>query len=256
MIMEMDSWEVRAFAEDVSGSSGTQWPPSSYSCSFCHREFRTAQALGGHMNVHRRERAAAHRSNAAHQLRDPSFFSSTSLTSSLHQAVLTVPEQPESENLQQQQQQHRPAAPSSNPPLLFNYFSHGSSSAVENDLHHHENMQHLIQSRNFLHPPVAALKCLQDSNPVEMDNNSSFIFQPHSYRSSTSCLIQELSGSPTALKGPAAARLQLHADSTHEAEAATASCRSTVAQSEHHHPDHQISSLDLELRLGHMQASP
>ncbi|CAM6019448.1 unnamed protein product [Sphagnum balticum] len=88
--MEMDSWEVRAFAEDVSGSSGTQWPPSSYSCSFCHREFRTAQALGGHMNVHRRERAAAHRSNAAHQLRDPSFFSSTSLTSSLHQAVLTA----------------------------------------------------------------------------------------------------------------------------------------------------------------------
>jgi hypothetical protein len=176
------------------------------------------------------------------------------LTSSLHQAVLTVPEQQESENLQQQQ--HRPAAPSSNPPLLFNYFSHGSSSAVENDLHHHENMQHLIQSRNFLHPPVAALNCLQDSNTVEMDNNSSFIFQPHSYRSSTSCLIQELSGSPTALKGPAAARLQLHADSTHEAEAATASCRSTVAQSEHHHQDHQISSLDLELRLGHMQASP
>lgn len=248
LIMEMDSWEVRAFAEDVSGSSGTQWPPSSYTCSFCHREFRTAQALGGHMNVHRRERAAAHRSNAAHQLRDPNFFSSTSLTSSLHQAVVTVPEPRESENLQQQQQ-HCPAAPSSNPPLLFNYFSHGSSSAVENDLHHHENMQHLIQSRNFLHPPAAALRCLQDSNIVEMDNNSSFIFQPHSYRSSTSCLIQELSG-------PAAARLQLHADSTHEAEAATASCRSTVAQSEHHHQDHQISSLDLELRLGHMQSSP
>jgi hypothetical protein len=203
------------------------------------------------MNVHRRERAAAHRSNAAHQLRDPNFFSSTSLTSSLHQAVVTVPEPRESENLQQQQQQqqHCPAAPSSNPPLLFNYFSHGSSSAVENDLHHHENMQHLIQSRNFLHPPAAALRCLQDSNIVEMDNNSSFIFQPHSYRSSTSCLIQELSG-------PAAARLQLHADSTHEAEAATASCRSTVAQSEHHHQDHQISSLDLELRLGHMQSSP
>jgi hypothetical protein len=252
--MEMDSWEVRAFAEDVSGSSGMQWPPSSYFCSFCHREFRTAQALGGHMNVHRRERAAAHKSNAAHQLRDPSFFSSTSLTSSLHQAVVTVPEQRESENLQQQQ--HRPAGPSSNQPLHFNYFSHGSSSAVENDLHHHENMQHLIQSRNFLHPPAAALKRLQDSSIVEMDNNSSSIFQPHSYRSSTSCLRQELSGSPTALKGPAAARLQLHADSAHEAEAATASCRSTVAQSEHHHQDHQISSLDLELRLGHMQSSP
>lgn len=33
------------------------WPPRSYTCSFCKREFRSAQALGGHMNVHRRERA-------------------------------------------------------------------------------------------------------------------------------------------------------------------------------------------------------
>ncbi|XP_024542105.1 zinc finger protein STAMENLESS 1 [Selaginella moellendorffii] len=55
---EDDSWEVRAFAEDAASCSG-QWPPRSYSCSFCAREFRTAQALGGHMNVHRRERAYA-----------------------------------------------------------------------------------------------------------------------------------------------------------------------------------------------------
>ncbi|CAN6461595.1 unnamed protein product [Victoria cruziana] len=33
------------------------WPPRSYPCSFCRREFRSAQALGGHMNVHRRDRA-------------------------------------------------------------------------------------------------------------------------------------------------------------------------------------------------------
>jgi hypothetical protein len=33
------------------------WPPRSYPCSFCKREFRSAQALGGHMNVHRRDRA-------------------------------------------------------------------------------------------------------------------------------------------------------------------------------------------------------
>ncbi|PKA48575.1 putative transcriptional regulator RABBIT EARS [Apostasia shenzhenica] len=33
------------------------WPPRSYSCTFCCREFRSAQALGGHMNVHRRDRA-------------------------------------------------------------------------------------------------------------------------------------------------------------------------------------------------------
>lgn len=33
------------------------WPPKNYNCSFCKREFRSAQALGGHMNVHRRDRA-------------------------------------------------------------------------------------------------------------------------------------------------------------------------------------------------------
>ncbi|XP_054805481.1 transcriptional regulator SUPERMAN [Prosopis cineraria] len=37
--------------------NGFSWPPRSYTCSFCNREFRSAQALGGHMNVHRRDRA-------------------------------------------------------------------------------------------------------------------------------------------------------------------------------------------------------
>ncbi|KAE8698261.1 hypothetical protein F3Y22_tig00110600pilonHSYRG00083 [Hibiscus syriacus] len=37
--------------------SGFPWPPRSYTCSFCKRELRSAQALGGHMNVHRGERA-------------------------------------------------------------------------------------------------------------------------------------------------------------------------------------------------------
>lgn len=48
-----------AFGEDVvsGGGLGFAWPPRSYSCSFCTREFRSAQALGGHMNVHRRDRA-------------------------------------------------------------------------------------------------------------------------------------------------------------------------------------------------------
>ncbi|CAI9760783.1 unnamed protein product [Fraxinus pennsylvanica] len=53
-----DSWEEQAFAEDAAGAlGGCTWPPRSYSCSFCRREFRSAQALGGHMNVHRRDRA-------------------------------------------------------------------------------------------------------------------------------------------------------------------------------------------------------
>ncbi|KAI4356504.1 hypothetical protein L6164_000526 [Bauhinia variegata] len=53
-----DSWEEQAFAEDAAGAmGGSIWPPRSYTCSFCRREFRSAQALGGHMNVHRRDRA-------------------------------------------------------------------------------------------------------------------------------------------------------------------------------------------------------
>ncbi|XP_065882174.1 transcriptional regulator SUPERMAN-like [Euphorbia lathyris] len=52
-----DSWEVRAFKEDAGNVMGTTWPPRSYTCTFCRREFRSAQALGGHMNVHRRDRA-------------------------------------------------------------------------------------------------------------------------------------------------------------------------------------------------------
>lgn len=52
------SWEEQAFAEDARGPlGGFVWPPRSYPCSFCRREFRSAQALGGHMNVHRREKA-------------------------------------------------------------------------------------------------------------------------------------------------------------------------------------------------------
>ncbi|XP_019460460.1 PREDICTED: probable transcriptional regulator RABBIT EARS [Lupinus angustifolius] len=48
----------RAFAEDAARVlGGSIWPPRSYSCTFCKREFRSAQALGGHMNVHRRDRA-------------------------------------------------------------------------------------------------------------------------------------------------------------------------------------------------------
>lgn len=58
-----DSWEVRAFAEDTGSIMGTTWPPRSYTCTFCRREFRSAQALGGHMNVHRRDRARLHQTS-------------------------------------------------------------------------------------------------------------------------------------------------------------------------------------------------
>ncbi|KAL3536436.1 hypothetical protein ACH5RR_004897 [Cinchona calisaya] len=63
-----DSWEEQAFAEDAAGTlgGGCIWPPRSYACSFCRREFKSAQALGGHMNVHRRDRARLKQSPTPH----------------------------------------------------------------------------------------------------------------------------------------------------------------------------------------------
>lgn len=59
----VNPWEAQAFAEDTSSLTAGIWPPRSYPCSFCHREFKSAQALGGHMNVHRRDRARMRQSS-------------------------------------------------------------------------------------------------------------------------------------------------------------------------------------------------
>ncbi|KAL6349467.1 hypothetical protein AAG906_034124 [Vitis piasezkii] len=76
-----DSWEVRAFAEDTGNIMGTTWPPRSYTCTFCRREFRSAQALGGHMNVHRRDRARLHQTHPGSN--NPTSSSSTNSSSTL-----------------------------------------------------------------------------------------------------------------------------------------------------------------------------
>ncbi|XP_061370792.1 transcriptional regulator SUPERMAN-like [Gastrolobium bilobum] len=51
--------------------NGFPWPPRSYTCSFCRKEFKSAQALGGHMNVHRRDRARLRQSPPTDQGQDP-----------------------------------------------------------------------------------------------------------------------------------------------------------------------------------------
>jgi len=81
-----DSWEVRAFAEDTGNINGTTWPPRSYTCTFCRREFRSAQALGGHMNVHRRDRARLHQTQ-------PGSTNPHSSTSSSSSSTLIIPTQ-------------------------------------------------------------------------------------------------------------------------------------------------------------------
>ncbi|KAJ9152635.1 hypothetical protein P3X46_026182 [Hevea brasiliensis] len=83
---EDDSWEVRAFEEDTGNVMGTTWPPRSYTCTFCRKEFRSAQALGGHMNVHRRDRARLHQTvlqPSPGSINPPSSSTSTSSSSSI-----------------------------------------------------------------------------------------------------------------------------------------------------------------------------
>lgn len=79
---EDDSWEVRAFAQDTNSIMGATWPPRSYTCNFCRREFRSAQALGGHMNVHRRDRARLHQSSPGSDPPSPLIFPTQALASS------------------------------------------------------------------------------------------------------------------------------------------------------------------------------
>ncbi|KAG5248994.1 transcriptional regulator SUPERMAN [Salix suchowensis] len=81
-----DSWEVRAFAEDTGNINGTTWPPRSYTCTFCRREFRSAQALGGHMNVHRRDRARLHQTQ-------PGSINPRSSTSGSSSSTFIIPTQ-------------------------------------------------------------------------------------------------------------------------------------------------------------------
>ncbi|XP_073271767.1 transcriptional regulator SUPERMAN-like [Primulina huaijiensis] len=52
-----DSWENTNLSFEKDRAYGFSWPQRNYSCSFCKKEFKSAQALGGHMNVHRRDRA-------------------------------------------------------------------------------------------------------------------------------------------------------------------------------------------------------
>ncbi|KAG5246309.1 zinc finger family protein [Salix suchowensis] len=52
-----DEWERKNAIFQGEHSIHFSWPQRNYPCSFCKRQFSSAQALGGHMNVHRRDRA-------------------------------------------------------------------------------------------------------------------------------------------------------------------------------------------------------
>lgn len=57
--------ERGSYAEDAAGCFGAfTWPPRCYSCSFCRREFKSAQAVGERMNCQRKEKARPKQSSS------------------------------------------------------------------------------------------------------------------------------------------------------------------------------------------------
>ena len=57
--------EAATNANDDDTSTTTAGAGTSYECIFCRRGFTTAQALGGHMNIHRRDRTRVMKSSPA-----------------------------------------------------------------------------------------------------------------------------------------------------------------------------------------------
>lgn len=64
----------------------------SYECTFCRRGFTNAQALGGHMNIHRKDRAkdkqVTHKFSNEESMTTPPFASGFSNQSTRHYSIL------------------------------------------------------------------------------------------------------------------------------------------------------------------------
>ncbi|KAI7990117.1 Transcriptional regulator TAC1 [Camellia lanceoleosa] len=71
----------------------------SYDCIFCRRGFNTAQALGGHMNIHRKDKAKNNRSTMINSNKQEEFY----INPRLDQAIPSYP--PRYENFATQEAQ-------------------------------------------------------------------------------------------------------------------------------------------------------
>ncbi|GLT99444.1 hypothetical protein SLE2022_168830 [Rubroshorea leprosula] len=69
----MDSKKEMRFSDANSSKDGdlvVAVAKRSYECTFCKRGFTNSQALGGHMNIHRKDRAKAKQSTTASSVKD------------------------------------------------------------------------------------------------------------------------------------------------------------------------------------------
>ncbi|GJN12084.1 hypothetical protein PR202_ga30329 [Eleusine coracana subsp. coracana] len=93
---------------------------SSYTCGYCRREFRSAQALGGHMNVHRRDRARL-RQCCSSMMSYPPTNSSTLIAASSHRRAAAAAASPTLlPNLNFVPPPHTTTA---DPPVVYSFFS-------------------------------------------------------------------------------------------------------------------------------------
>nr|ACX94173.1 ramosa1 C2H2 zinc-finger transcription factor [Zea mays subsp. parviglumis] len=98
--MKLQQQQQSPCSDNLSLSAASSWLPpqvirsssssSSYTCGYCKKEFRSAQGLGGHMNIHRLDRArlihqqyTSHRIAAPHPNPNPSCTSVLDLELSL-----------------------------------------------------------------------------------------------------------------------------------------------------------------------------
>ncbi|CAN0854370.1 Transcriptional regulator TAC1 [Linum grandiflorum] len=80
--------EHEMIEEASTGSSqGTKTTTRSYECTFCKRGFSNAQALGGHMNIHRKDKAKL-KHNHNHNNNNNNYSTTTTTTSTSNEAAV------------------------------------------------------------------------------------------------------------------------------------------------------------------------
>ncbi|GMI69913.1 ZINC FINGER PROTEIN 1, EMBRYO DEFECTIVE 3022 [Hibiscus trionum] len=72
--------------------TATETPKRSYECTFCKQGFTNAQALGGHMNIHRKDRAKAKRPTTSSSI--PSRPSNEEFMNPRYVPTIPTPEPP------------------------------------------------------------------------------------------------------------------------------------------------------------------
>jgi hypothetical protein len=147
------SWEEQAFARDAAANL-LVWPPRSYSCTFCRREFRSAQALGGHMNIHRRDRARLrHQDNEVQEKSNEEDFFMYKQPAPVSNPSTTTPSYRSTTIQEEERKRHK---------VLISMATRGQEA-----IHHHDQDQDdetgRSKRRRVDQPPSAALPILMRS---------------------------------------------------------------------------------------------